>query len=218
MHCDLEYIVCCGVPPTIVDSPEWKELISVLNSNYQSPSSMKLTGNLIIKEAAKISEGIKEYLGKVRHLMITFDGGKIRRPNSLYTIHITVPGGRTFCMELNDGARKKHTAEYILGVLDRLRGKRSGENLPAASRKPPPPKPRTLASLSNSDSEDEFDDGADWLDGDHSQWRKTCLCLLDPVVLIYIHLFYVNNSIPALDGLRSLLLHPSRRLQSKLVP
>ena len=47
-------------------------------------------------------------------------------------------------------------------------GKRPGEDLPAAGRKPPPPKPRTLASLSNSDSEDEFDDGADWLDGDHS--------------------------------------------------
>ncbi|KAG2131335.1 hypothetical protein DEU56DRAFT_914485 [Suillus clintonianus] len=61
---------------------------------------------------------IKEYLGKVRHLTITFDGGKIRRPNSLYTIHITVPGGRTFCMELNDGARKKHTGEYILDALD----------------------------------------------------------------------------------------------------
>src|SRR6267154_618791 len=139
MHCDLEYIVCCGVPPTIVDSPEWKELISVLNSNYQSPSSTKLTGNLIINEAAKISEGIKEYLGKVRHLMITFDGGKIRRPNSLYTIHITVPGGRTFLY----GARRWGSQETHRRIY-------SGR------------------SLSNSDSEDEFDDGADWLDGDHS--------------------------------------------------
>ncbi|KAG1891160.1 hypothetical protein F4604DRAFT_1989120 [Suillus subluteus] len=97
-HAVMKFIVCCGVPPTVVDSSEWKELISVLNSNYQSPSSTKLTGNLIIKEASKISEGIKEYLGKARHLTITFDGGKIRRPNSLYTIHITIPGGRTFCI------------------------------------------------------------------------------------------------------------------------
>ncbi|KAG2131337.1 hypothetical protein DEU56DRAFT_953870 [Suillus clintonianus] len=53
-HAVMKFIVCCGVPPTIVDSLEWKELISVLNSNYHSPSSTTLTRNLIIKEAAKI--------------------------------------------------------------------------------------------------------------------------------------------------------------------
>jgi len=42
-------------------------------------------------------------------------------------------------------------------------GKRPAEDLPPAGRMPPPPEARTVDS--NSDSEDEFDDGADWLDG-----------------------------------------------------
>ncbi|KAG1897103.1 uncharacterized protein F5891DRAFT_896508, partial [Suillus fuscotomentosus] len=101
-HAVMKFIVCCGVPPTVVDSEEWKQLLLALNPNYHTTSSTALTKSLILKEAAKISEGIKDYLHMARHLTITFDGGKVRRPRSLYTIHITVPGGRTFCMELND--------------------------------------------------------------------------------------------------------------------
>jgi hypothetical protein len=119
-HAVMKFIVCCGIPPTVVDSDEWKKLLLVLNPNYHSPSSSTLTTNLITKEVAKISEGIKNFLHVARHLTITFDGGKIRHPKSIYTIHITVPGGRTFCMELNDAVRKKHTAEYILAALDRV--------------------------------------------------------------------------------------------------
>ncbi|KAG1752554.1 uncharacterized protein EDB91DRAFT_1293232 [Suillus paluster] len=42
-------------------------------------------------------------------------------------------------------------------------GKCPAEDLPLAGRMPPPPEARTVDS--DSDSEDEFDDGADWLDG-----------------------------------------------------
>ncbi|KAG1884960.1 hypothetical protein F4604DRAFT_1952032 [Suillus subluteus] len=41
-------------------------------------------------------------------------------------------------------------------------GKRPAEDLPPASRMPPPPEARTVDS--DLDSENEFDDGADWLD------------------------------------------------------
>ncbi|KAG1812150.1 uncharacterized protein BJ212DRAFT_475147 [Suillus subaureus] len=42
-------------------------------------------------------------------------------------------------------------------------GKRPAEDLPPAGRMPPLPEARTV--VSDLDSEDEFDDGADWLDG-----------------------------------------------------
>ncbi|KAG1816151.1 uncharacterized protein BJ212DRAFT_1481227 [Suillus subaureus] len=42
-------------------------------------------------------------------------------------------------------------------------GKYPAEDLPPASRMPPPPETRTVDM--DTDSEDEFDDGTDWLDG-----------------------------------------------------
>ncbi|OJA15131.1 hypothetical protein AZE42_12680, partial [Rhizopogon vesiculosus] len=116
----MKFVVCCGVPPTVVDSAEWKELMAILNPNYRSPSSSTLTSRLIIDEAAKISMAIEEYLGVSRHLTITYDGGKTRRPKSFYSIHVTTADRRCFCMTLDDGSCLSHSANYIVEALDRV--------------------------------------------------------------------------------------------------
>ncbi|KAG2131747.1 hypothetical protein DEU56DRAFT_953211, partial [Suillus clintonianus] len=110
----MKYLVCCGVPPTVVDSEEWKELMAVLNPNFISPSSSTITSHLIVDEAAKITIAIEQYLGASRNLTITFDGGKIRHPKSFYSIHVTTADRRCFCMALDDGSRLSHSANYIV--------------------------------------------------------------------------------------------------------
>ncbi|KAG1859014.1 hypothetical protein DFJ58DRAFT_658524, partial [Suillus subalutaceus] len=115
----MKYLVCCGVPPTVVDSEEWKELIAVLNPNYISPSSATLTSRLIVDEAAKISMAIEQYLGASRNLTITYDGGKIRCLKSFYSVHVTTADRRCFCMTLDDGSRLSHSANYI--VIQQIR-------------------------------------------------------------------------------------------------
>ncbi|KAI6095939.1 hypothetical protein F5141DRAFT_1067972 [Pisolithus sp. B1] len=58
----MKFIVCCGIPPTVVDSAEWKEMVAVLNPHYQPPSSTTLTEKLIVNEAAKITAAINKIL------------------------------------------------------------------------------------------------------------------------------------------------------------
>lgn len=112
----MKCIVCCGIPPKVVDSTEWKEMMAALNPYYQPPSSMTLTEKLIVNEAAKITTAINKLLSGCRNLTITFDGGKIRRPKSTYTTATR----HAFCMELDDGSQLSHTAKYIVEVLERV--------------------------------------------------------------------------------------------------
>lgn len=116
----MKYLVCCGVPPTVVDSEEWKELMAILNPAFISPSSSTITSHLIVDEAAKITIAIEQYLGASRNLTITYDGGKIRRPKSFYSIHVTTADRRCFCMALDDGSRLSHSANYIVEALERV--------------------------------------------------------------------------------------------------
>ncbi|KAI6094308.1 hypothetical protein EV401DRAFT_1896351, partial [Pisolithus croceorrhizus] len=99
----MKFIVCCRIPPTVVDSAEWKEMVAVLNPHYQPLSSTTFTEKLIVNEAAKITAAINKILLGCQNLTITFDGGK-----------------HTFCMELDDASQLSHTAKYILEVLEHI--------------------------------------------------------------------------------------------------
>ncbi|KAI6023515.1 ribonuclease H-like domain-containing protein [Pisolithus microcarpus] len=70
----MKFIVCCGIPPTVMDSAEWKEVVAALNPHYQPLSSTTLTKKLIVNEAAKITATINKILLGCHNLTITFDG------------------------------------------------------------------------------------------------------------------------------------------------
>ena len=116
----MKCIVCCGIPPTIVDLKEWKEMMAAQNHYYQPPSSTTLTEKLIVNEVAKITAAVGKLLSTCRNLMITFDGGKIWRPKSTYSVHVTSATHHAFCMELDDASQLSHTANYILEVLEHV--------------------------------------------------------------------------------------------------
>ncbi|OAX38315.1 hypothetical protein K503DRAFT_770608 [Rhizopogon vinicolor AM-OR11-026] len=81
-----------GVPPHVIDSAEFRVFCSTLNANYKPPSATTLSDRLIPNERARIIKEMVDHLKTERdlHLTITFDGGKIRKPKSFYTIHVTV--------------------------------------------------------------------------------------------------------------------------------
>jgi hypothetical protein len=116
----MKFFVCCGIPPYLVEIPKFKSLVATLNGRYQPPSASTLTTNLIPNELAKISITMKKFLTNSHHLTITFDGGKTRQPHSVYTIHVTTADRRTFCLDLDDGARLSHSGKYVLEALDRV--------------------------------------------------------------------------------------------------
>ncbi|KAF9228359.1 hypothetical protein BS17DRAFT_763855 [Gyrodon lividus] len=116
----IKFYVCCGVPPSIANADKFKAMVSVLNQAYYPPSSTTLEDKVIINEAAKISHTICTHLQTCCNLTITFDGGKICKPSSVYTIHVTTTDCHAFCMELDDASMLSHSAEYILEALERV--------------------------------------------------------------------------------------------------
>ncbi|KAG9311131.1 hypothetical protein JVU11DRAFT_9045 [Chiua virens] len=116
----MKFFVCCGIPPSIADTVEFKDMVSTLSSTYSPPSATTLEDKLIANEGAKITLAVATYLKTCHNLTITFDGGKICRPKSLYTIHVTTAGRRSFCMELDDASLLSHTADYILEALEQV--------------------------------------------------------------------------------------------------
>ena len=114
----MKFIACCGIPPKVIDSAEWKDMMAALNPFYHSPSLTTLTEKLVINEAAKVATAINQFLSGYQNLTITFDGGKIQRPKSTYSVHVTTASHCTFCMELDDVSQLSHTATYILEVLE----------------------------------------------------------------------------------------------------
>ncbi|KAG1724896.1 uncharacterized protein EDB91DRAFT_1062575 [Suillus paluster] len=59
-----------------------------------------------------------DYLKTQLNLTIMFDGGKIRKPKSFYTVHVTTADRRTLLLELDDSSMLSHTARYIGELLE----------------------------------------------------------------------------------------------------
>lgn len=110
-----------GIPPSILDSPQWKNFVEVAtNSKFNPPSSTMVTEKLIPAEAALVRKLQSDFLKTCVNLTITFDGGSTRKPHSVYTIHITTAERETFFMEGCDATDEHHTAEYIEGLATKV--------------------------------------------------------------------------------------------------
>ncbi|KAI0725715.1 hypothetical protein C8Q72DRAFT_785068, partial [Fomitopsis betulina] len=101
----LLYVVCNFIPPRTIDTPEFKAFAKRLNPAYDPPCSTTIQDKLIPAEAARLDVAVIEYLQGVRDLMLSFDGGKIRKPKGVYTITLSMPAHDPFTMVLKDGSR-----------------------------------------------------------------------------------------------------------------
>lgn len=113
-------LVCNGLPPTVIDSAEFKRYSEILNSQYIPPSSTTMNDSLIPVEAARTELEVVRFLKKQRNLTISFDGGKIRKPVALYTVHITTADRRTFLMDIDNASKLSHTGNYVFETANRV--------------------------------------------------------------------------------------------------
>jgi len=118
----VELFAVSGIPASVLDPPQWKKFVDVATRSKCSPlSSTILTEKLIPAEAALVRKYQTDFLRTCLNLTLTFDGGSIRKPSSVYTIHITTAERETFFMDGCDATGKRHTAEYIEGLVTRVR-------------------------------------------------------------------------------------------------
>lgn len=92
----LKLICVRGIPPTIVDSIEWKALLSTAAPSYQHSGSKTFVDSLIPREYAYIKDKQLEHLKKCANLTISFDGGTTAGLQSVYTVHVITPQRRVF--------------------------------------------------------------------------------------------------------------------------
>ena len=87
-HVIVRFICVHGIPPSVVDSVEWKEMWAVGNMRYRPVSASTLEETHIPQEAERVHQLTLAYLKTQTNLTISYDGGSNRRRESYYTIHI----------------------------------------------------------------------------------------------------------------------------------
>jgi hypothetical protein len=114
----LNFICGTGIPPTIVDTDEWKSLISTFDGSLTTYSSTSFVDAYIPSEAARITDINIKKLSKLKNLTISYDGGTTKAIESVYTIHVTTPQTRqAYLIEGSEASGVSHTGSQIADEL-----------------------------------------------------------------------------------------------------
>jgi hypothetical protein len=114
----LNLICGTGIPPTIVDTNEWKDVISTIDNSVATYGSTSFVDTYIPGEAVRITEEEVQMLSKVKNLTISYDGGTTKAVESIYTIHVTTPRHRqAYLIEGNEASGVSHSGPQIANEL-----------------------------------------------------------------------------------------------------
>jgi len=112
-HCIMKLICVAGLVPRILDSSEWKEFMATANPKYHPTPSDKFEEEIIPNKAAFVRKQVMEILQKQENLTLTFDGNSTRKPQSVYTVHITTKDHDSYFVDGYEGSDEHHTAAWI---------------------------------------------------------------------------------------------------------
>ncbi|KAI0696513.1 hypothetical protein BC835DRAFT_1305576 [Cytidiella melzeri] len=116
-HAILRLFVAAGLPPSLFDYPEWKDFCAAMNAGYVPLTRAGYSDVLLPTEQAYIQLQQLKYLKTKRNLTITFDGGTTRRQDGFYSVHVCMPEGEEFLVDMVDGRGVSHTGEWIWSHL-----------------------------------------------------------------------------------------------------
>ena len=120
-HCIMKLICVAGLVPHILDSAEWKEFMSIACPKYKATSSDLFEEKFIPDEAAFVRKQVLAILKKERNLTLTFDGNSTRKPQSVYTVHVTTKDRKSYFVDAYEGSDEHHTASWIKDKILKVR-------------------------------------------------------------------------------------------------
>jgi hypothetical protein len=88
-HVIMRLICVRGLVPHVIDSPEWKELMGLLNGSYHATSATAFADKHIPREAVYVRERQIKILHTINNLTLTFDGNT--------TLHTSAPICTSMC-------------------------------------------------------------------------------------------------------------------------
>lgn len=106
-HLIMRLICVRGLVPHIIDTPEWKELLTKLNPDIHMTSSSMFVDNLIPKEAIFICSGQEKRIKQSPYSTISFDGTNTQL-NSIYLLHATTATRESFFIDAYIGSDACH--------------------------------------------------------------------------------------------------------------
>lgn len=110
----LNLICGTGIPPSVVDSNEWKHFVEILDNTVHVYSGASFSETYIPAEALRVTEEAIKKLSKMKNLTISYDGGTTKRVESIYTIHVTTPDSRqSYLIEGSEKSGLSHTGQQI---------------------------------------------------------------------------------------------------------
>jgi len=110
------FIMCCRIPPHIIQHQKFKNFVGILNGNYLSPSHTAFENSLVPSYAAATRLTVINYLKTCQDLTLTFDGGKLGK-KKFFSVHATTTHHQSFCLELDDVEWLSQTGQYICDLL-----------------------------------------------------------------------------------------------------
>ncbi|KAI0690473.1 hypothetical protein BC835DRAFT_1417763 [Cytidiella melzeri] len=111
-HAITRLICARGLVPNIVDSPEWKELMGILNPGYTPSSSDKFYREYIPQEAGFVRREQLKELSQHHNLTITFDRNSTRR-DTIYFVHATTLDRVHYFVDGHVGTSEHHTVPWV---------------------------------------------------------------------------------------------------------
>lgn len=118
-------LVCCrGVVPNVIDSQEFRDLISFCvrngpNRSYSHISQDRLK-TAISDEAASIRKRIGDLLRNEHNLTLSFDGYSTRMAQSIYTAHVTTSNRDTYFWNGYDASAESHDGHWVKGFITKV--------------------------------------------------------------------------------------------------
>lgn len=112
-------LICsCGLVPNLIDTSEWRQLMTLLGGGRYHPTSMNtFVDKHIPHEAAYVRKEQISILSQSENLTLTFDGTSSRLQESFYTAHATTPLRQSYLLHGHQGSDEHHTSEWIKDKL-----------------------------------------------------------------------------------------------------
>ena len=111
-HCIMRLICMRGLVPNIIDSPEWKELLTTLNPDIHTTSSSTFVDKHIPKEAVLVHGLQEDHIRNSAYATISFNGTNTGL-DSMYFMHATTDAHDSYFIDAYIGSDARHISKWI---------------------------------------------------------------------------------------------------------
>ncbi|KAF8602552.1 hypothetical protein BDV93DRAFT_443764 [Ceratobasidium sp. AG-I] len=130
----VEFFVVAQIPPLLVRLSQFSDFIFSANQKLKLPSSTTFSEELISNQSSYVHTQSMDKLKKHQNLTISFNGGTTRRPQSVYTMRVTIPDTcEAHLVEGKEASGVSHSGDKLKEIVLRIINDVGSSNFAATS-------------------------------------------------------------------------------------